>query len=161
MPKPENTFIASIHRHFPQKDVPHREKNANPYRGGTADCWYSGRKADMWIEYKFVPRVPKRSPVPVECSTLQLEWLRGRYAEGRNVHVIVGCSTGGVVLSDLAWEHNIPIEEFSAALKSRQELAQWILKRVEGEQSGKTIPTRSLRADRTTAQSGQRTSNVR
>jgi hypothetical protein len=53
--KPETTFIQSIHRHLP-KEV-YREKMANPYRGGTPDVWYSGYKSDLWVEYKFIPKL--------------------------------------------------------------------------------------------------------
>ena len=53
---PETRFIASVHRHLPV-DL-HHEKMHNAYRGGTADCWYSGQKDDLWVEYKFIT-VPK------------------------------------------------------------------------------------------------------
>lgn len=123
--KPENTFIGSIHKHLPVKL--HREKMANPYRGGTADCWYSGSKRDLWIEYKFIERIPREVPIKVELSTLQLDWLRGRFHEGRNVAVIVGCKAGGVVFRNLEWENSPSPAAFTAALMTRSELAQWIL----------------------------------
>lgn len=68
----------------------------NMYRGGTPDVWYSGPRGDLWVEYKWIPRVPKRGTVVPELSALQLDWLTKRKAEGRNVMVIVGAPGGGV-----------------------------------------------------------------
>lgn len=121
--KPETVFIGSVHRHIPR--VVHREKMANPYRGGTADVWYSARKQDLWSEYKFVPTIP-RTGVAANLSQLQLQWLNNRHAEGRNVAVIIGCPCGGVILRDRAWEHRVAKTEFEKKLLSREELARWI-----------------------------------
>lgn len=102
----------------------------NPYRGGTADVWYSGRKADLWSEYKFLPRLPQRGIIDakrIDLTALQLDWLRGRYEEGRNVCVIVGCPSGGVILRDLEWEVGITPAEFTDRLASRVEIAGWIM----------------------------------
>lgn len=126
--KPETVFIASVHKHLPPKPQLHREKMNNPYSSGTADVWYSGSLRDLWIEYKFLPRVPSRAAVvPTKLlSALQLEWLNDRYAEGRNVGVIIGCPTGGVVLRDKEWENEIPAKEFATRIQSRSELAKWL-----------------------------------
>lgn len=126
--KPETTFTSSVHKHLDMKI--YREKMANPYRGGTADMWYSGRK-DMWVEYKF--RVlPKGGDiiVPIEVSGLQIDWLAGRYAEGRDVAVIVGCKEGGVVFTDLSWNTPLSKTNFMKGLMSRKEIAGWIADRV-------------------------------
>ena len=70
--KPETTFIASVHKHLP-KDL-YRLKNNNPFAGGIADVWYSGMKADLWVEYKFVARVPKTG-LAADLGELQKVWL--------------------------------------------------------------------------------------
>lgn len=126
--KPETTFISSIHKHIPREI--HREKMSNPYRGGTADVWYSGTK-DLWIEYKFEV-LPKRSTtlIPIDTSALQNEWLEGRYAEGRDVFVIVGCREGGVIFMDRSWLSPITKEKFMNQLMSRSRIADWIISRV-------------------------------
>lgn len=110
-------------------------KNSNDYNGGIADVWYSGSKADLWIEYKFLPRTPQRGVVWLckpnvkkpDLSVLQQEWLRGRYEEGRNVGVIIGCPEGGVLLKQKDWELSITAEEFRSWLMTRKELADWII----------------------------------
>ena len=122
--KPETTFVVGVHKHLPR--TLHREKMNNPYRGGTADQWYSGSTGDLWIEYKFLPRTPQRGVVRPDVSLLQKKWLRGRYEEGRNVCVIVGCPAGGVILRDLEWEDGLPCTEFGARIQSRADLANWI-----------------------------------
>lgn len=145
--KPENTFIDSINNLLPiakraksakarasRPDVLlHYEKMNNPYRSGTADSWYSGPGGDVWVEYKFLPRTPQRGLVkPCELlSPLQFEWLTGRYAEGRNVGVIIGCPDGGALLRPgqlPEWGGSFDAKTFSERLLvSRQVLADWIL----------------------------------
>jgi hypothetical protein len=123
--KPENTFINSVHKHFGHAR-PYTEKMNNPYRGGTADTWYSGTKADLWVEYKYIARIPQRAGVLPDCSPLQLQWLKGRSSEGRNVAVIVGCPTGGVVYLNGAWEYEVSGADFSALVVPRPTIAGWI-----------------------------------
>lgn len=124
--KPETTFINSVHRYLPTPTSPHREKMNNPYRGGTADVWYSGTKADLWVEYKFIPRIPKKGRIVPALSALQLDWLRKRHEEGRNVAVIVGCKEGGIVFHDESWVVGMPAELFKQRLIDRKDLAHYI-----------------------------------
>lgn len=126
--KPENTFIASVHRHLPT-DL-YRMKNHNPYNSGIADCWYSGTAADLWVEYKFLV-LPKRPTTVIDLisgdnpaiSHLQQEWLRGRHEEGRQVGVIVGCKDGGVWFPGQTWDTTYTMEQFRSRLLPRKELA--------------------------------------
>ena len=130
MSQPENTFIASVHRHLPPSL--YRMKNHNQYNGGIADVWYSGNK-DLWIEYKFIA-VPKRLDTVIDLisrtpkndsviSTLQQEWLKDRHVEGRNVGVIIGSKDGGVWYPGLSWLCTWTAEQFRADIQSRSELA--------------------------------------
>ena len=129
--KPETTFIGSVHRHLPTNL--YHMKNHNEYISGPADVWYSGSKGDLWVEYKFIT-LPKRPDTGItpDCSRLQLDWLRDRHTEGRNVAVIVGCGEGGVVYLDRAWENAMNCSTFKSHLLSRKELADWIVDRVGG-----------------------------
>lgn len=130
MPQPENTFIASVHRHLPP--TLYRMKNHNQYNGGIADVWYSGRK-DLWVEYKFIT-LPKRPGTLINLttklpkgdsviSTLQQEWLRARHQEGRRIAVIIGCKDGGVWCPDTSWGASWTAAGFRALLQPRSELA--------------------------------------
>ena len=101
----------------------------NPFRGGTADSWYSGKGGDLWVEYKFLPRVPQRgfiTPKRLDLSHLQSQWLRGRYEEGRNVAVIVGTPVGGVIMRNLEWEEEIPVDLFTSRTVTIPDIALWI-----------------------------------
>ena len=125
--KPENTFIASVHKHLP-KDL-YCMKNHNQYNGGIADVWYSG-VSDLWIEYKFLV-LPKRGTTIIDLingedpsiSCLQQKWLKDRHAEGRSVGVIVGCKKGGVWFPGLSWDTTYTTEWFRESILSRKEIA--------------------------------------
>lgn len=67
-------------------------------RPGIPDCWYSGPRGDLWVEYKFQPAVHLVTPA---LSELQKAWLNDRYDEGRNVAVVVGLS-----LKEVLWIRN-------------------------------------------------------
>lgn len=123
---PENTFIAAVHRHLPAGL--YRMKNHNQYNGGIADVWYSGSKADLWVEYKFV-RVPVRDSTVIDLglSALQKHWLRARSDEGRFIAVIAGAKDGGIWLPYTAWENEITAKNFRELIRSRQELARLIV----------------------------------
>lgn len=128
MRKPENTFIKGVEKYLPP-DEPHHEKMANPYRGGTADSWYSGTKNDLWIEYKWIDKLPVKVPIGIELSALQAEWLKGRKQEGRNVAVVVGSPEGALLLRYPEWERtDLMATEFRERCMTRKELANWILK---------------------------------
>lgn len=130
--KPENTFRGSVHKHLP-RDL-YSVKMNNPFAAGVPDDWYSGAKADLWVEYKYL-EVPKRPGTVIDLtsgkkpmlSPLQQDWLRSRHAEGRNVAVIVGCKDGGVLFIGRDWEIPLTAGVFTSRLQSRIDLARWIL----------------------------------
>lgn len=130
MSGPENRYLQSINRLLP--DSIHREKMHNPYRGGTFDMWYSGKLADLWIEYKWVNRMPKKGVLIPELSELQKKWGRGRQEEGRNVAVVVGSPIGGVwFIAPTEWEGGL--EDVSNILQTKQEIAGKISALTSGE----------------------------
>lgn len=124
--QPENTFIASVHKHIPGGI--YRQKNHNQFHGGIPDVWYSGPAADLWVEYKFVA-LPKRenTMVPVELSELQKNWIISRAAEGRNVGVIIGSKDGGVWFPGTSWQTGLSSLQFRASIESRKTLAGRII----------------------------------
>lgn len=126
---PENRFIHSVHAHLPPKTEFHREKMNNPYSSGTADCWYSGRRRDLWIEFKFIV-IPKKADTEIRVldllSALQDHWLRGRWNEGRAVWVAVGSKEGGVVFDQGNWHIPITAAAFRERLITRATMANVI-----------------------------------
>lgn len=134
MSGPETNFYNSVHRHLPPVSELYRMKTNNPYVSGPADFWFSGSGRDLWVEYKFIA-LPKRDTTIIDLtahsaktqpdlSVLQQDWLNGRYDEGRNVWVIVGCKEGGVVLKDKTWMDSWTTARFKTELRTRQDLAQ-------------------------------------
>ena len=121
---PETRYIKRIHNKLDKRI--HTEKTHNVYRGGTADCWYSGPKGDMWIEYKWIDAIPKRKNTAVipDLSGLQKEWLHDRFAEGRTVCVVVGSPEGGVWFSNPeSWEAGLSASQFRFHMLSVQAIA--------------------------------------
>jgi len=131
---PETRFIASVHRHLPPVAKFHREKMANPYRGGTADSWYSGAVRDLWVEWKWV-ELPKRDTTMIDItsgkkpslSVLQQDWIAGRRAEGRNVWIVVGSAKGGVVMTNEMLNGPCRTSIFVQCCHAPREIAERIL----------------------------------
>lgn len=132
---PENTFIGSVHRHLPD-DGPYHMKTYNPMTGGTPDMYYSGKKADLWVEYKFIHLPVKDTTVinliipspktDSEISALQQDWLMGRHSEGRNVAVVVGSKNGGVLLMGDSWNTTYSKAQYTEWMMDRKSLARKI-----------------------------------
>lgn len=130
---PENRFIKSVNDRVPPEI--YREKMCNPYRGGTADMWYSAR-LDLWAEYKWWTSPPKRTARPLGLSKLQELWLRGRTLEGRRCVVICGCGTGGIIVqTPLYWESPITPTFYDEFFMTRAEIAEWIAHVVQSQPS--------------------------
>jgi len=123
--KPETRYIAKVHRSL--VDVYHEKMN-NPYRSGTADVWYSGDKGDLWIEYKYIPEIPKRSDTLIvpDLSDRQKRWLGNRLDEGRNVAVVLGTPIGGMIYRDRAWLKPLRAEDLRKQVLVAPVLADWI-----------------------------------
>ena len=106
----------------------------NQYNAGGADLWYSGRRCDLWVEYKWVD-LPKRDDTIISIvdgkkpslSVLQQHWIRNRIVEGRRVWVVIGCKTGGVIF-DNGWESGQWLASaFKERVVTRQEIAKNVL----------------------------------
>jgi hypothetical protein len=121
--KPETGFTHSIHRYVPA--AVYYMKNNNPYCAGVPDVWYSGKKGDLWIEYKWLAQKPVKSFTP-DLSKLQSKWLGARHDEGRNVAVIVGFTGGAIVLTTpIEWDSVVLINDHT--ILTNKEVAEWII----------------------------------
>lgn len=132
--KPETTFYQSIHRLLkPQQPKIYNEKMYNPLRGGTPDVWYSGYGGDLWVEYKWIPKLPKRVPVRMykELSPLQLSWLNTRYEEGRNVRCILGTPEGCWIFRDRLWEHDLDALVIRSNKLTKYDISEFIVSEVQ------------------------------
>ena len=129
MSKPETRFYTAVHKLLP-KEL-HHEKMHNIYRGGTADVWYSGSADDLWVEYKWLARLPRTAPVRLDklLSPLQQRWLTGRHEEGRNTVVILGTPEGAWICEGLAWERPLDPAIVRTQAVTKQNVADYIKKR--------------------------------
>ena len=114
----ESTFTRSVNKKLP-RTVYAWKVNAR-YAPGVPDCWYSGPHGDLWVEWKYLPKMPKTHKP--KLSELQRNWLNTRYDEGRNVLVLVGSPQGIAIFEDRAWNDKQTIGQ----LYSRDEIATWM-----------------------------------
>lgn len=124
--KPEASFVRSVNKYIP-KEVYHVGM-ANPYVGGIPDRYYDGNRGDLWVEYKFIPKIT--GVVLPKLSALQTAWLNRAHDNGRNVAVIVGCPDGGKLYQNKMWQLPVKKKIFEITLMTRRELAEWIIKQV-------------------------------
>ena len=131
MAKPETRYYTAVNKLLPR--IIHREKMHNMYRGGTADLWYSGSLDDLWAEYKWIAKLPKKTFVRLEreLSPLQQRWLTGRHEEGRNVVVILGTPEGAWICEGVGWKEPIDPADIRARALSKQFVADYIKKRTQ------------------------------
>jgi hypothetical protein len=115
------------------------------YARGVPDCYYSGSRADLWSEHKFLQVIPPTIALanPDVTTPLQQQWLIARHTEGRRVAMIVGAmkdgKAHGLLLPGLEWQKPIPREEFLARLQNKKALAKQIIEML-GPVPGPTIP---------------------
>jgi len=125
--KPENRFIASINKLLPRT---YAEKMNNPWRAGTADVWYSGTRGDLWVEYKYIERIPRSAEILPDITPRQRRWLNNRFDDGRNVAVVLGLPTGGVIYRSKEWLTPLDHEALAKLVVPKDEIARWIFSEV-------------------------------
>lgn len=125
--KPENRFIGSVHRHLSRT---YAEKMSNAWRAGTPDVWYSGVRGDLWIEYKYIARIPRSAEILPDLTPRQKRWLNNRFDEGRNVAVVLGTRTGGVIYRNKEWMCPLDHVTLTGRIVPRDEIARWIFSQV-------------------------------
>lgn len=124
----ESEYIRTVHTLLPASFY-HLKLNL-PYTAGVPDCYYSGSRADLWVEWKYFKTIPRevdlcsgKNPV---LTRLQQDWLACRHAERRKVAVIVGTCKGCVIYPDLSWQHVLTRAVFIDMIRSKQYTALWI-----------------------------------
>lgn len=115
----EHSFIKSVHRHL--KNIApeiYMWKIHADFTNGIPDCWYSNA-SDLWVEYKWCNKVPVKDSTIIDLtnskkylSQLQINWLKERHKEGRNVCVILGSPEGANILLGTDWRTPISPKTF-------------------------------------------------
>lgn len=124
----EHGFIRAIHRQLP--DSIYKWKINDNFQGGVADAYYSGNKADLWVEYKYLKALPARemTPIKIGLTTQQTLWLNGRYDEGRSAVVVVGSPDGHVVLEAKYWCESMTRADFIRRAVDTKGVAAYIVR---------------------------------
>lgn len=136
--KPETRFTASLRAPLIAAGI-YPLKLSLSGANGTADCWYSGYKRDLWSEHKFLKTLPPKIDPLKLLTKLQQDWLERRYEEGRNVAVIIGSPKGCVILRGLAWKFPILRDDFLLLAVPKKKLIEELIdylgaKEVDGRQ---------------------------
>lgn len=121
----ESQYTAAINRKL--RDSIYVWKIMNTMQNGIPDCWYSGDKNDLFAEFKYIKKIPKRNSTLIkpDLSRLQSKWLTDRYKEGRNVCVILGSPIGAYIYKNPSWM-NSKITKCDLILNQKQ-VVEWIL----------------------------------
>jgi hypothetical protein len=103
---------------------------------GTLDRYYDGTRADMWVEYKAWPSMPRDGTICVKpkpnvkkqpqgrLSPNQLRWATRRWNTGKNAAVVVVLPNRMALIlkTPVQWTNSVPI----AGAVSIEEVARWI-----------------------------------
>ena len=131
----EHSYIKAIHRLLPP--TVYKWKINDNFHGGVADAYYSGKKGDMWIEYKYISKPPKKQSTVIKtCLTdQQLNWLKTRQNEGRKVALVIGIEApngfkgkDNIVITDL--NEPITLKTFSSSAVDKRGVAEYIIETV-------------------------------
>jgi len=131
----EHSYIKAIHRLLPASV--YKWKINDNFHGGVADAYYSGNGGDLWIEYKYLSRPPKRLDTVIKtCLTdQQLHWLQARQSEGRSVALVVGITApdgfkgrDNLIITDV--DEEITLLSFSSSAVDKQGVAEYIMSAV-------------------------------
>ena len=100
----EHGFVKAVHKKLPT-DL-YKWKIHDSYTNGVPDAMYAGKKGILFVEYKYVPELPAKdsTPVKINLSGLQLQWLNNFVDLGHNVAVIVGTEDkNALILQEKQW----------------------------------------------------------
>ena len=113
MPGPERSYIDKVHRQIDPEWNLYKQANTGLMgANGTPDYYYEGFKSVVWIEYKYVQKLPARfDMVDPSCrfklSPLQRRWLNRAVKNQVRVAVVLGSEEGALIIEKGRWEETI------------------------------------------------------
>ena len=122
----EHGFIRYVHSKL--SPALRKWKIHDTFAGGVPDAYYLGPRSDLWIEYKYVKTLPKRSTTTVKTSLseLQKEWLDDLRRCKRPAALVIGHEQRAVIRHSGLWNREFTAYEFQETSISRKELIGWI-----------------------------------
>ena len=121
----EHGYIRSIHRLLPPELL--KWKIHDNYAGGVPDCFYAGAAGQLWVEYKWVSKLPTRPETVVKpkLSAQQLAWLIKMSGLSIPCAVIIGSPDGGLLLQyPSEWSQGLVNKEVRKRLRNAKQIAK-------------------------------------
>lgn len=112
-------------------------KIKDDYAGGVPDAWYCGAHGTLFVEYKYVPKLPKREStiIKADLSELQYLWLTQRKKQNVDCLVILGTPLGGVVFTDIdEAKKGIILSELRERVQPNKKIADFIASQCLGKE---------------------------
>ena len=123
----EHGFVKSVHSHL-SSDV-YKWKIRDTYTGGIPDVFYSGPRCMMFIEYKYIKKLPVRSKTNIKCSISPLQhlWLHRMYDQGHKVAVVLGVDHEALIMQyPKVWKEPISKKYFQDNCVPFKQVTTWI-----------------------------------
>lgn len=128
----EHGFIKSVHRYLPS-DV-FVWKIHDTFAGGVPDAFYAGPAGILFVEYKYVKKLPSKDTTAIRTSlsVQQALWLDRMVNSKQHAALVIGCEQLAVALVNGQW--NVPLlkDDYVKRAVSRKEIAGWITEVVCG-----------------------------
>tara|TARA_S200000501_G_scaffold100421_1_gene93880 strand:- start:595 stop:990 length:396 start_codon:yes stop_codon:yes gene_type:complete len=120
----EHSFIRSIHNKL-HPDV-YKWKIHDTFTGGVPDVMYCGPKQILFVEYKYLKRLPKKDTTLIRHSLTpqQNDWLC-RINKPSQAGLIIGCENQCIILT-CDFTRNISKLNFIEQNRTRSYVAEWI-----------------------------------
>ena len=115
----EHSFVKAVHRKLPPEV--YKWKIHDTYTGGVPDAMYAGPAGLLFVEYKYLKKLPKKPTTPIRTglSELQIIWLERMLLYNVLVVAIIGSPSGAVVLTE-DFRRTLTLSNFDATLSVSQ-----------------------------------------
>ncbi len=127
----EHSYIDSVTKKLKPS---YQWKINDSFAAGIPDSFYEGKVRDLWVEYKYIGKFPKRDTTYIDLtnpnkflSKQQQLWIKRRHYVRRDVWVIVGSEHGACIFEGLDWEQPIRADVFKHNVRTTNEVAKHIL----------------------------------
>lgn len=122
----EHSFIKSVHRRLPPELF--KWKIHDTYTGGVPDVMYGGPAGILFVEYKYVPKLPVRESTLIKTTLapLQINWLNRMVDCGQNAALIVGIEKHALIILGKDWTANISKRYYIEHQLTIPQLCTWI-----------------------------------
>ena len=124
----EHSFIKSVHRKLPTSMV--QWKIHDTFTGGVPDVMYGGPSGILFVEYKYIPKLPVRETTVQKTSLrpLQIQWLNKMVGCCQKAALIIGVEDYAVILLAKEWTANITRSYYISHKIPRGEVSAWRVK---------------------------------